>query len=70
MSFVMGTCAHIHVLDFGRVIAVGSPNEIQADPTVRTAYLGAGDDDHGARPRAPVGAGRRHAADEPVARRR
>jgi ABC-type branched-subunit amino acid transport system ATPase component len=45
MSFVMGTCAHIHVLDFGRVIAIGPPHQIQADPTVRAAYLGAGDED-------------------------
>ncbi|HEX6310913.1 MAG TPA: ATP-binding cassette domain-containing protein [Acidimicrobiia bacterium] len=44
MSFVMGTCAHIHVLDFGRVIAIGPPAAIQADPAVRTAYLGAGDE--------------------------
>jgi branched-chain amino acid transport system ATP-binding protein len=43
MSFVMGTCANIHVLDFGRVIAVGPPTQIQADPAVRSAYLGADD---------------------------
>jgi branched-chain amino acid transport system ATP-binding protein len=40
MPFVMGTCGHIDVLDFGRVIARGTPTEIQGDPAVQTAYLG------------------------------
>jgi branched-chain amino acid transport system ATP-binding protein len=40
MQFVMGTCAHIHVLDFGRIISVGTPKAVQADQTVRSAYLG------------------------------
>ena len=40
MSFVMGTCAYINVLDFGRIIARGSPDEIQVDPDVQRAYLG------------------------------
>ena len=40
MSFVMGTCAYINVLDFGRIIAQGSPDEIQVDPEVQRAYLG------------------------------
>jgi branched-chain amino acid transport system ATP-binding protein len=40
MSFVMGTCAYINVLDFGRIIASGSPDEIQVDPEVQRAYLG------------------------------
>jgi ABC-type branched-subunit amino acid transport system ATPase component len=42
MRFVMGTCDHIHVLDFGRVIASGGPDEIQGNPAVRSAYLGTG----------------------------
>jgi branched-chain amino acid transport system ATP-binding protein len=41
MSFVMGTCERIHVLDFGRIISVGTPTEVQGDDTVRAAYLGA-----------------------------
>ena len=40
MSFVMNTCSHIHVLDFGQIIATGSPDEIQNDDVVRGAYLG------------------------------
>ncbi len=40
MAFVMGTCARIHVLDFGRIISVGSPVDVQGDETVRAAYLG------------------------------
>jgi branched-chain amino acid transport system ATP-binding protein len=40
MSFVMGTCEKIFVLNFGQVIAVGSPEEIQGDSVVQDAYLG------------------------------
>ena len=40
MSFVMNTCSHIHVLDFGHIIATGSPAEIQSNEAVRGAYLG------------------------------
>jgi branched-chain amino acid transport system ATP-binding protein len=40
MSFVMGTCEYINVLDFGKIIATGTPPEIQADPIVQAAYLG------------------------------
>jgi branched-chain amino acid transport system ATP-binding protein len=40
MSFVMGTCEHIHVLDFGRLIAGGDPQSIQHNEGVRAAYLG------------------------------
>jgi branched-chain amino acid transport system ATP-binding protein len=46
MPFVMGTCGHIDVLDFGQVIARGTPTEIQGDPAVQTAYLGTTDRAH------------------------
>ena len=41
MAFVMSTCEFIHVLDFGQIIATGTPSEIQRDQAVQAAYLGA-----------------------------
>jgi branched-chain amino acid transport system ATP-binding protein len=43
MSLVMGICDHITVLDFGEVIAEGSPSEIQSNEAVIEAYLGRAD---------------------------
>jgi branched-chain amino acid transport system ATP-binding protein len=40
MDLMMSVCDSLVVLDFGKVISRGSPQEVQADPAVTAAYLG------------------------------
>ncbi len=47
MNLVMGVSTRVHVLDFGRKIAEGTPQEVQANTAVIEAYLGTSENGHG-----------------------
>ncbi len=40
IGVVMGLCDHVVVLDYGRKIGDGTPEQVRANPAVITAYLG------------------------------
>ncbi len=40
MRFVLGLSSFVHVIEFGKMLASGTPDEIRADERVRAAYLG------------------------------
>ena len=44
VELVMQVCSRIFVLDFGRILASGTPSDIQHNEAVRAAYLGVGEE--------------------------
>ena len=60
MELVMGISDTVHVMDFGSIIASGTPAEVAAAPAVRAAYLGTADAEETTAPATPTPR-RRHA---------
>ena len=40
MKLVQGICEYLYVLNFGRLLAEGKPDQVLSDPAVVKAYLG------------------------------
>jgi ABC-type branched-subunit amino acid transport system ATPase component len=57
VPLVSAVCDYVYVLDFGELIAEGTPAEVVADDRVRAAYTGSTDGE--AKPRERVAAGKR-----------
>jgi ABC-type branched-subunit amino acid transport system ATPase component len=54
-AMVMSVCSYIYVLDFGRLLFEGTPEQVAASPVVQAAYLGAPDADVDTYPTSEVG---------------
>jgi branched-chain amino acid transport system ATP-binding protein len=54
MNLVMGISDHVHVMNFGEMIAAGPPEEVRANPAVIEAYLGTDDKPARQPPAAPA----------------
>jgi branched-chain amino acid transport system ATP-binding protein len=55
MGVVMDIAEHVVVLDFGKLIGMGSPEQVQRDPAVIAAYLGGDESDAGVAAAVPAG---------------
>ena len=64
MGLVLNVCDYIYVLDFGRIIAEGTPSEVRANPAVISAYLGETAGEEQAREGSAVGRASHHGETE------